>query len=169
MPSPPVEAAQDDESVPPAEPVAASRRWALIVGALRVTAAVWIVATGGPFDSHPDAVELWRDSSLRSHDGPCGRYTPPPCHGPPPLVHADREVRLGLRDRPEQRRDDAAARCHHPIAIRVRLARRDGRASVRADAVRGLVRCSLLASWARRGRDTADLHRRPIHGTGCVR
>ena len=50
MPSPPVEAAQDDESVPPAQPVAAGRRWAVIVGAFMVTAAVWIVATGGPFD-----------------------------------------------------------------------------------------------------------------------
>jgi hypothetical protein len=50
MPSPPVAAAQDDDSVPPAEPVAASRRWAVIVGVFTVTAAVWIVATGGPFD-----------------------------------------------------------------------------------------------------------------------
>ena len=48
MPSSPVEAARDDESVPPAVPVAASRRWAVIVGALTV-ATVWIVATGGPF------------------------------------------------------------------------------------------------------------------------
>jgi hypothetical protein len=47
MPSSPVEAARDDESVP-AAPVAARRRWAVIVGALTV-ATVWIVATGGPF------------------------------------------------------------------------------------------------------------------------
>ena len=44
-----IEAAQDDENVRPAEPVAAaSRRWAVIVGALAV-AAVWIVASGGAF------------------------------------------------------------------------------------------------------------------------
>lgn len=48
MPSSPVEAARDDESVPPAGSVAARRRWAVIVVALTV-AAVWIVTTGGPF------------------------------------------------------------------------------------------------------------------------
>jgi hypothetical protein len=49
MPSSTMEAAQDDESVQPAEPVAASsRRWALIVGAIAV-AAVWTVASGGAF------------------------------------------------------------------------------------------------------------------------
>jgi hypothetical protein len=47
MDSSPIEAAPD-ESVPPAEPVAASRGWAVIVGALAV-AAVWIVASNGPF------------------------------------------------------------------------------------------------------------------------
>ena len=49
--SSPIEAARDDESVPPAVPVAASRRWAVIVGAIAV-AAVWNVASGGPF-GHP--------------------------------------------------------------------------------------------------------------------
>ena len=49
MDSSPIEAARD-ESVPPAEPVAASRRWAaVIVGALAV-AAVWNVVSHGPFD-----------------------------------------------------------------------------------------------------------------------
>jgi hypothetical protein len=48
MPISPLEAARDDESVPPAVPVAARRRWAVIVGALTVIS-VWIVATGGPF------------------------------------------------------------------------------------------------------------------------
>jgi hypothetical protein len=49
MPSSTMEAAQDDESVQPAEPVAASsRRWALMVGAIAV-AAVWTVASGWAF------------------------------------------------------------------------------------------------------------------------
>ena len=48
MHSSPIEAAQDDENVQPAEPVAASMRWAVIVGAIAV-AAVWIVASGGTF------------------------------------------------------------------------------------------------------------------------
>jgi hypothetical protein len=48
MPSSPIEAAQDSESAPPTAPVAASRRRAVIIGALTVTA-VWIVATVGPF------------------------------------------------------------------------------------------------------------------------
>ena len=51
MSSSPVEVPQEDGSVPPAVPVAASRRSWVIVGALTVSAAVWIVATGGPFDS----------------------------------------------------------------------------------------------------------------------
>jgi hypothetical protein len=38
MPSSPVEAARDDESVPPAVPVAARRRWAVIVGATQTPA-----------------------------------------------------------------------------------------------------------------------------------
>jgi Tol biopolymer transport system component len=49
MPSSPIEAAQDSESVPPTAPVAASRRRALIVGALTV-AAIWIVANGSLVD-----------------------------------------------------------------------------------------------------------------------
>jgi len=45
-----IEVARDDASVPPAQPVAAatSRRWAVIVVAFTM-AAVWMVATGGPF------------------------------------------------------------------------------------------------------------------------
>ena len=48
--SSPVESTQDDESIPPAAPVvaAAGRRSAVVVVAL-TAAAVWIVATGGPF------------------------------------------------------------------------------------------------------------------------
>lgn len=49
MPSSPSEMAQDDESVPPALPVAASRRWWVIAGGAFAVAAVWVVATGGPF------------------------------------------------------------------------------------------------------------------------
>ena len=48
MSSLPIET-QDDESVPPAVAVAASRRWGVIVGGAFAVAAVWIVATGGPF------------------------------------------------------------------------------------------------------------------------
>jgi hypothetical protein len=40
---------QDDESVPPAVPVVASRRWVVIAGGAFAVAAAWIVATGGPF------------------------------------------------------------------------------------------------------------------------
>ena len=47
MSSSPVEAAQGDESVPPAAPMI-DRRRAVILAALTVVA-VWIVATGGPF------------------------------------------------------------------------------------------------------------------------
>jgi WD40-like Beta Propeller Repeat len=47
--SSPVEVPQEDDSVPPAVPVTASRRRAVIAGALTV-AAVWIVATGGWFN-----------------------------------------------------------------------------------------------------------------------
>ena len=49
MPSSPIEMAQDDESVLPAVPVAASRRWWAIAGGAFAVAAVWVVATGGPF------------------------------------------------------------------------------------------------------------------------
>jgi Tol biopolymer transport system component len=49
IPSSPVEVPQEDDSVPPAVPVAVSRRWWVIVGASTV-AALWIVATGWPFD-----------------------------------------------------------------------------------------------------------------------
>jgi hypothetical protein len=48
MSSLPIET-QDDERVPPAVAVAASRRWGVIVGGAFAVAAVWIVATGGPF------------------------------------------------------------------------------------------------------------------------
>jgi WD40-like Beta Propeller Repeat len=50
MPSSPIGLVQDDESVPPAVPVAASRRWWVIGGGAFTVAAVLIVATGLPFD-----------------------------------------------------------------------------------------------------------------------
>jgi hypothetical protein len=49
MSSSPIEETQDGESVPPAVPVAASRRWWVIAGGAFAVAAVWVVATGGPF------------------------------------------------------------------------------------------------------------------------
>jgi dipeptidyl aminopeptidase/acylaminoacyl peptidase len=48
-PSSPIDVDQDEESVPPGEPVVASRRWWLIGGGFAV-AAVLIVATSLPFD-----------------------------------------------------------------------------------------------------------------------
>jgi ribosomal protein L40E len=51
VPSSPVEVPQEDDNGPPAAPVAVSRRKWLIVGAVAV-GALWIVATGGPFDRH---------------------------------------------------------------------------------------------------------------------
>jgi hypothetical protein len=54
--SSPVEVPQGDGSVLPAVPVAASRRLWVIVGAFTVSAAVWIVATGGPFARTQPAV-----------------------------------------------------------------------------------------------------------------
>jgi hypothetical protein len=48
MSSLPIET-RDHERVPPAVAVAASRRWRVIVGGAFAVAAVWIVATGGPF------------------------------------------------------------------------------------------------------------------------
>ena len=42
-----IETRQDDEGVPPAVPVAASRRGWVIAGGAFTVAAVWIVATGG--------------------------------------------------------------------------------------------------------------------------
>jgi len=50
MPSSPIDMVQDDESVPPAVPVAASRRWWLVGGGAFTAAAVLIVATSLPFD-----------------------------------------------------------------------------------------------------------------------
>ncbi len=47
--SSPVEVPREDDDIPPAVPVVASRRWWVIVGAFSV-AVLWIVATGGPFD-----------------------------------------------------------------------------------------------------------------------
>jgi hypothetical protein len=49
-PSSPIDIDQDEESVPPGVPVAASRRWWLIGGGAFTAAAVLIVATGLPFD-----------------------------------------------------------------------------------------------------------------------
>lgn len=49
MPSSPIEVAQDDASFPPAEPVVAAGRRSAVVAVAFMVAAVWIVATGGPF------------------------------------------------------------------------------------------------------------------------
>jgi hypothetical protein len=49
IPSSPLEVPQEDDSVLPAVTLAASRRWWVIVGAF-TAAALWIVATSGPFD-----------------------------------------------------------------------------------------------------------------------
>ena len=49
MSSSPIEMTQDDETVPPAVPVAASRRGWVIAGGAFAVAAVWIVATAVPF------------------------------------------------------------------------------------------------------------------------
>jgi hypothetical protein len=48
MSSSPIET-QDDERAPPAVAVAASRRWGVVVTGAFAVAAIWIVATGGPF------------------------------------------------------------------------------------------------------------------------
>jgi len=77
-----IEAAQDDESVQPAEPVvASSRRWAVIVGALAV-AAVWIVASGGAFGRlQTPAVPEGAQTSL-AETGPAETETGPAETGP---------------------------------------------------------------------------------------
>ena len=50
MPSSPIDMVQDDESVQPAVPIAASRRWWMIGGGALTVVAVLIVATGLSFD-----------------------------------------------------------------------------------------------------------------------
>jgi Tol biopolymer transport system component len=75
IPISPVEVPQEDENDPPAVPVAASRRWWVIVGAFTV-AALWIVATDGPFerlqadDAMPSDGVLRRGNEVVEPEGP---------------------------------------------------------------------------------------------------
>ena len=90
MPSSPIEMAQEDERVPPAVPVATSRRWWVIAGAFAV-AAVWVVATGGPF-ARPDAPIA---------SGPASAVATTPVNEPPTVNPADaaaEEVARGFLD-----------------------------------------------------------------------
>ena len=89
MPSSPIEMAEDDESVPPAVPVAANRRWAVIAGGALAVAAVWVVAMGGPF-ARTDAPTA---------SGPAFVATTP-VNEPPTVNPADAaaEVALGFLD-----------------------------------------------------------------------
>jgi hypothetical protein len=91
MPSSPIEMAQDDESVPPAVPVAASRRWWAIAGGAFAVAAVWVVATAGPFAR--------TDAPIAS--GPAFAVATTPVNEPPTVNPADEaaeEVARGFLD-----------------------------------------------------------------------
>jgi hypothetical protein len=91
MPSSPIEAAQDDESVPPAVPVAATRRWWVIAGGAFAVAAVWVVATGGPFAR--------TDAPIAS--GPASAVATTPVNEPPTVNPADdaaEKVAVGFLD-----------------------------------------------------------------------
>ena len=82
---------QDDESVPPAVPVAASRRWWVIAGGAFAVAAVWVVATGGPF-ARTDAPTA---------SGPAFAVATTPVNEPPtvnPAHAAAEEVARGFLD-----------------------------------------------------------------------
>ena len=91
MPSSPIEAAQDDESVPPAVPVAANRRWWAIAGGAFAVAAVWVVATGGPFAR----------TNAPIASGPAFAVATTPVNEPPTVNPADaaaEEVARGFLD-----------------------------------------------------------------------
>ena len=91
MSSSPIEETQDDESVPPAVPVAASRRWWVIAGGAFAVAAVWVVATGGPF-ARTDAPTA---------SGPAFAVATTPVNEPPTVNPADaaaEEVARGFLD-----------------------------------------------------------------------
>ena len=75
----PIEMTQDDETVPPAVPVAARRRGWVIAGGAFAVAAVWIVATGGPF--------ALTDAPTAS--GPALAVATPPVNEPPTVNPAD--------------------------------------------------------------------------------
>ena len=86
----PIEETQDGESVPPAVPVAASRGWWVIAGGALAVAAVWVVATGGPFAR--------TDAPIAS--GPASAVATTPVNEPPTVNPADAaaEVALGFLD-----------------------------------------------------------------------
>ena len=91
MPSSPIEMAQDDESLPPGVPVASSRRWWVIAGGAFAVAAVWVVATGGPFAR--------TDAPIGS--GPASAVATTPVNAPSAVNPADaaaEEVARGFLD-----------------------------------------------------------------------
>ena len=91
MSSSSIEETRDDESVPPAVPVVANRRWAVIAGGALAVAAVWVVATGGPF-ARTDAPTA---------SGPASAVATTPVNEPPTVNPADAaavEVALGFLD-----------------------------------------------------------------------
>jgi hypothetical protein len=91
MPGSPIEAAQDDESVLQAVPAAANRRWWVIAGGAFAVAAVWVVATGGPF-ARTDALIA---------SGPGSAVAATPVNEPPTVNPADaaaEEVARGFLD-----------------------------------------------------------------------
>jgi hypothetical protein len=91
MSSSPIEETQDGGSVPPAVPVAANRRWWVIACGAFAVAAVWVVATGGPFAR--------TDASIAS--GPASAVATTPVNDPPTVNPADaaaEEVARGFLD-----------------------------------------------------------------------
>jgi ribosomal protein L40E len=92
MSSSPIKETQDDESVPPALPVAASRRWWVIAGGAFAVTAVWAVAMGGPFAR--------TDAPIAS--GPPSAVATTPVNEPPTVNPADpaaaAEVARGFLD-----------------------------------------------------------------------
>ena len=74
-----IEETQDGESVPPAMPVAANRRWWVIAGGAFAVAAVWVVATAGPF-ARTDAPTA---------SGPAFAVATAPVNEPPTVNPAD--------------------------------------------------------------------------------
>jgi hypothetical protein len=91
MHSSPIEETQDGESVPPAVPVAASRRRWVIAGGAFAVAAIWMVAAGGPFAR--------TDAPIAS--GPASAVATTPVNEPPTVNPADaaaEEVAHGFLD-----------------------------------------------------------------------
>ena len=79
MSSSPIEETEDGESVPPAVPVAVNRRWWVLAGGAFAVAAVWVVATGGPFAR--------TDAPIAS--GPASAVATTPVNEPPTVNPAD--------------------------------------------------------------------------------